>query len=253
MLLAQETRATQEMVPALSAWALKRGWKAVIAPAVRGEGGGPSAGVAIFARAYLGLQYPYAGGYIWHQGRAVAAVVEAPGHLPMLVSSLYLHPGAGPDVRNMALLANVAKAIEMQDGEWNVVIGGDMNMPPEALVDTGIDRKMGASVVHPVNPRGTFSYLGELFPHRLLHGVGPLDRGNRHHRNGGGVGGQRARADTHEVQTAGDVDEGIAPQAAPAARHRESLRPCPTSPELARCQGGGRGGAGGGEAGIQGL
>ncbi len=155
VLLGQETWVTQEMLPAASAWAKARGWKAIWAPATKGEGGGPSAGVAVFARDWLGLRHPQAGGHIWHHARAVAAVVEAPGFRPMVVVSCYLH-GAGPDQRNLGILADVGAGIRAQGADWMAIVGGDLNMAPETLAETGFDREVEASIMYPLTERGTF-------------------------------------------------------------------------------------------------
>ncbi len=156
VLLVQETRAMDDRCAAMSAWALRRGWKSLWAPAEKGKGGGPSAGVAIFVRSYLGLRHPQAAGYIWCPARAVAGVVEAPGHRPLLVASLYLRHGIGAGPDNLAILDNVAQAIDAQEGEWGTVVGGDFNMEPGELAGSGVDREMGASIIFPDTARGTF-------------------------------------------------------------------------------------------------
>ncbi len=58
LVLAQETWVLQDQVAGASTWARKIGWEAIWAPAAVGDGGGASGGVAIFARAGLGLRYP---------------------------------------------------------------------------------------------------------------------------------------------------------------------------------------------------
>jgi exonuclease III len=156
VLLAQETRAMDDRCVALSAWALRRGWKSLWAPAAKGKGGGPSAGVAVFVRSHLGLRHPQTAGYVWHPSRAVAGIVEAPGHRPLIVASVYLHHGLGPVAENLRIMDDVARALAAQEGEWNSVIGGDFNMDPHALADCGIDREMGSSIVTPDTARGTF-------------------------------------------------------------------------------------------------
>ncbi len=87
VLLAQETWVTQAAIPAASEWARRRGWKAVWSPARVTENGGTSAGVAIFARDYLGLRYPDNESHEVEPARIVAAVMEIPGARPIWLAS----------------------------------------------------------------------------------------------------------------------------------------------------------------------
>ncbi len=156
VLMAQETWITQAMIPTASRWAKKRGWKSIFAPAASGSGGGVSAGVAIFAKDFLGLHPPHAGGHIWHPSRVVAAVLEALGFRPFVVTSCYLHHGRGPDAQNLGILADIGKGVRGLGEDWQIVIGGDLNMTPEALAETDYDREIEASIFHPPTSRGTF-------------------------------------------------------------------------------------------------
>ncbi len=155
-LLAQETWVTQSMMPAASAWARRRGWKSLWSPAAAGLGGGPSAGVAIPVRDYLGMRFPDVGGHEWHPARAVAAVMEAPGFRPLLLSSIYLISGGGTDRGNLAILADVGAKYEAQGEGWLAIMGGDFNVTPNAITDVGFDRQIDASVMYPLTERGTF-------------------------------------------------------------------------------------------------
>ncbi len=156
VLLAQETWTGSSRIPQASAWARRRGWKSLWAPAVRGSGGGMSGGVAIFVRDYLGLRLPQVGDYVWHEARAVAGILEAPGFRPFFIASIYLHSGDGPGARNLAVLSDIGKAIREQGEDWQIIFGGDLNMTPEDLLATGFDREVEASVVYPPTCRGTF-------------------------------------------------------------------------------------------------
>ncbi len=125
VLLAQETWVPQTLIPEASEWARKRGWKSVWAPARLTEAGGTSGGVAIFARDFLGLRHPDVGSHIWCPSRAVAAVLEAPGHRPMVVASTYLIAGCGPAQANLEVLADVGRAVARLGDDWQVVVAGD--------------------------------------------------------------------------------------------------------------------------------
>ncbi len=156
VLLGQETWVTQSLLAEASTWALKRGWKSIWAPANATAAGGTSAGVAIFAREWLGLHFPDHGGHIWSPARAVAAVLEAPGHRPIIVASCYLISGVGAGQGNLEVLADIGRGLKSVGDGWQAVIGGDMNMSPEELVATKFDRSAGASIFYPPTARGTY-------------------------------------------------------------------------------------------------
>ncbi len=61
-------------------------------------------------------------------GRAIAAVVDAPGCRPLLVISTYLHDGQGASAQNRAILGAVGRCIAAQGRKWQVIVGGDFNM-----------------------------------------------------------------------------------------------------------------------------
>jgi hypothetical protein len=88
LLFAQETRIRARDVPMASSWARRHGWKSLWSPAIRGRRGGPAAGVAVFAKDFLGLRAPPMGGQAIYDGRAVAGVVDAPGYRPFLAASV---------------------------------------------------------------------------------------------------------------------------------------------------------------------
>ena len=73
--------------------ALKDGWTSIIEPAVAtiGSAGkdGTSAGVAIFARDFVGLR-PFANtARAPSDGRVAMAIVTPPAHRPLLIASVY--------------------------------------------------------------------------------------------------------------------------------------------------------------------
>ncbi len=156
VLLAQETWILQSAVPAASAWARARGWRSVWAPAAVTKKGGTSAGVAVFARDYMGLHPMPGRSHIVHPARAVAAVLEAPGQREALLMSCYLKHGRKAAGINAAILSDIEDEINSQGEEGVCIVGGDMNMEPHELLATELDRNVGATVLYPPTPRGTF-------------------------------------------------------------------------------------------------
>ncbi len=155
-ILAQETWVTQDAIPAASAWAMRRGWKSVWTAAVPGPNGGASGGAAIFVRSQMGLRYPPDGSHEWCPGRAVAGIIDAPGHRPLLLVSCYLVHGIGPAQANLDLLAAIGRRKQAMGGEFELLIGGDMNMEPPDFAMTGFETQINATMLTPSTCRGTY-------------------------------------------------------------------------------------------------
>ncbi len=156
VIFAQEHRLFAEAIPAASAWARKRGWKTVWAPARKGVGGGACAGTVILAREYIGLRHPDRGAAIVTDGHTVAAVVEPPSCRPFIGYSAYYHNGQGLSRANLDLTAAIGSHWEAQaDDKLQMIIGADFNMRPELFARAGLARKIWGRIVAPVNPRGT--------------------------------------------------------------------------------------------------
>ncbi len=155
-ILAQETWVGQAHIPAASEWAKKNGWKSIWGAATVGPGGGPSAGVAVLVRDYLGLRYPQVGSHVWHDARAVAGVIDAPSFRPLILVSAYLHAGQGPSPANLRILADIGEAFKAQGEGWQMAMGADANMEPEDLAETGFDRRAKVTLMYPATERGTF-------------------------------------------------------------------------------------------------
>ncbi len=126
VLLAQETWVLQASVPAASAWAKARGWRSVWAPATCTKRGGTSAGVAIFARDFMGLHPKPGRSHVVHPARVVAAVLEAPAQREMLLMSCYLKHGRKAGGENATVLANIEAEVEAHGQEEVCVIGGTL-------------------------------------------------------------------------------------------------------------------------------
>ncbi len=126
------------------------------AAATLGPNGGASGGVAVFAREGIGIHYPPGGPHVLSPGRAVAAVVQAPGHRPTIMVSCYLCHGKGPNSENLEILAAVGQRLRTLSEHFEFVIGGDLNMEPPDIATTGIQDELEATIMAPATARGTF-------------------------------------------------------------------------------------------------
>ncbi len=124
VLLVQETWLTQDAIHAASSWARRNGWKSVWSAAVPGPNGGASGGTAILARDYLGLRFPPSGSHEWVPGRAVAAVLDAPEHRPMILVSTYFYHGVGPGAANLEMMATIGRKARAIEQHYEIVMGG---------------------------------------------------------------------------------------------------------------------------------
>ncbi len=156
VVLAQETWLTPDAIHAASAWAKRNGWHSIWSAAVPGPCGGASGGTAIFARDFLGLRYPPGGSHEWVPGRAVAAVLDAPAMRPILLVSCYLVHGIGPAPANLSILAEIGRRKRAAADEYEMFMGGDVNMEPPDFAATGFAEQMDAAVLYPSTGRGTF-------------------------------------------------------------------------------------------------
>ena len=135
VLLVQEHKLLAgDQVSRASQWCFSQGWKSVWAPCTLGEGGGPSSGVAILVRAWMGLIEPLCHGPIIWPHRAVAAVVQPPWGQSLFVSSLYLKDSVGMDDHNLEVLG--ALGAELSVLGLPFIVGGDFNNEPDVLRST---------------------------------------------------------------------------------------------------------------------
>ncbi len=156
VVFAQEHRLLGDSIPTASAWARKHGWKSVWAPAVRGSGGGASAGTVVLTREHIGLRHPDRGKSVVVDGHAVAAVIEPPSSRPFIGYAAYYHHGQGLSRANLALTADIGSHWEAQaDDRLQMVIAADFNMHPETFARAGLAKRIWGRVVAPRNPRGT--------------------------------------------------------------------------------------------------
>ncbi len=155
LVLVQEHHLPAHQVAAASAWAIRRGWSTVWAPAEEGEGGGWRAGVCICARSPVSLALPHQGGAIVCAARVVAALFEAPGYRPTVAYSVYLKDGEGLSQRNLSTLAAMGQHIARQGADAPFIAGGDMQMSPQTIAAAGLADKVHAVIVATGCRRGT--------------------------------------------------------------------------------------------------
>ncbi len=152
----QEHRLPREDIPMASSWARRHGWKSLWAPAVRGGGGGWSAGTGILVRDHIGLRRPDVGPAQVCDGRVIAAMIEAPSCRPILGYSAYLHHGRKLGVDNVQILADIGAHWESQGSPTLLfAIGADFNIEPAQLTSVDLDEHMGGRTVAPRCMRGT--------------------------------------------------------------------------------------------------
>ena len=82
--------------------------------------------------------------------RAAAAVVEMLGYPSISIASIYLTVGQGLSRDNLAILAAVGVAIEVQG--CPSLIGGDFNCSPSALHGSTFAESAGHCIVAPAEP-----------------------------------------------------------------------------------------------------
>ncbi len=154
LVLCQEHHLPPKDIAAASTRLRGMGWQSVWAHAVPGKGGGWSAGVAVIARAPIMISLPPKGSDKVHDGRAVAAKVEAPGMRDFIAYSLYLRDGEGLSEENLAILGDVGEHIEAHAGMPHL-LGADFQCPPAALARAGFAENVGAMIMATGHPRGT--------------------------------------------------------------------------------------------------
>jgi hypothetical protein len=75
---------------------------------------------------------------------------------PLLLISCYLVHGIGPAQANLDILAEIGRRRRAVAEDYEVCMGGDINMEPPDFAATGFDVEMDATVMYPMTERGTF-------------------------------------------------------------------------------------------------
>ena len=131
----QELRTVGPKTLAVQRNARAAGWALSSGDAATTEAGGVSAGVGVAVRSCIGLVVPPVQ---LDSGIATRFHLRWAGMLAkggLHVGSLYLRDGEGASQANLDLLQRVAGVLKRVRGQW--VLGGDFNMTPQCLDETG--------------------------------------------------------------------------------------------------------------------
>ncbi len=156
VVMAQETWVLPDQLAKASSWARRKGWQSLWAPAAVGPGGGASGGVAILARAELGLRHPIVGSHVLEEARAVAGFVDPPGHRPILLACAYLRDGKGMSISNKATLARIGECAAAQGAGCLPLVAGDFQCGPQEVADSGFPEQIQGKVMAAQSARGTY-------------------------------------------------------------------------------------------------
>ena len=149
VILMQETKVRATKVQAVRSQAERAGWRSHFGAALVTPKLGTSGGAAVLSRKGLGSsphdmvektqQHRIAGAWI-------GAVVKGGIHC----FSIYLKDGDGMSDTNAAILTELAAAVAAVRGPW--LIGGDWNVNPKALADSGWPEIVRGTIQAPVLP-----------------------------------------------------------------------------------------------------
>eukprot|EP00973_Karenia_brevis_P016630 2277679-Karenia_brevis.AAC.1 len=148
--ISQELRVSGAKALALQRGARHSGWSMSTTDAEATAAGSYSSGVGVAVRSHIGLAIPQSTidegtEYRFHL-RWVGAFASGGFHL----GSVYLRCAEGPSKANLDLLQSIAGALNRVKGQW--LVGGDFNMTPEVLEQTGWLRLVGGVLHKPHAP-----------------------------------------------------------------------------------------------------
>ena len=157
VLFVQEAKVTAEMLPDVQNTLQRSGWRSAFSPAVSKSRFGSSGGVAVLARAHLGLcSMKYGDNHDWsHEvepGRVVEAYLSAAGGI--VLYSVYLHDGEGLSERNQLILHLIGERVRAH--QLPVIVAGDFNFPVSVLLESGWMRRLQLHVLQPHSNVPTF-------------------------------------------------------------------------------------------------
>ena len=135
VILRQELHLSPTELQKASSYASRRGWTAIMAPAIStSDGKGTSGGVGIFARRDIGMVRAPAAthlerGCVLEEGRSVVAAIPAFVRGGVVVVSTYLRHSEGWTEANLQSVQRVAEFLGGSKQSW--IWGGDFNMGPQ--------------------------------------------------------------------------------------------------------------------------
>ena len=147
-LLLQELRQDKGQAMGMRAQLHKRKWQAAISPSVATAAGGLSAGAAIITPSWMQAgELDSSDLDRRHPGRFKAVLWPGVLSQGLLMATVYCYTGSGVEMqaKNADLLELVAR--ELAAVHLPFVVGGDWNMPPEALAATGMAPRLRACIV----------------------------------------------------------------------------------------------------------
>ena len=156
---AQEVKTWGETTATFSEWCERRGWKAIISDGkFSSETKRTRAGTAVIVRDWCGLRRPNPEDQkssCLADGRATAAIVEAPGTPAMFVGSVYLEDGHSPkEGANPLILREIGAAALKWGGPF--ALAGDFQNCPAEMEEAGFPQLLQATVMADESGQGTY-------------------------------------------------------------------------------------------------
>ena len=166
LLLLQEHHLRAEAACGEEAWAKRSGWSTRLSLAVPSPGGGTSGGVGIGTPSFRGLaEIPAVDEANLEPGRVAFLHWSGVAKGGVFVGSIYLVTGAGIEAVNAGILARLA--VELRLLRRPYIIGGDFQVAPEVLRDSGYLDLFDAEIVHPAAGQRHLSVVLRGLEHHL--------------------------------------------------------------------------------------
>ena len=147
--LLQETKLRQDRLQQAANQAHRAGWKAAFGPALATCAKGTSGGTAVCVRKGVGV-VPNPAATDGYEHRIAGAWVQGALRGGVHFFSVYLKDGEGVSDTNLAILTELAALLGAVRGPW--VVGGDWNLTPEMLAQSGWTSIVKGRVAAPAEP-----------------------------------------------------------------------------------------------------
>ncbi|CAK0894743.1 unnamed protein product [Prorocentrum cordatum] len=164
-IMAQELQADEHRINLFVGRMEKLGWRLGIVPSVKKEGGW-SGGVLVATRRRQGMDFARRGINSWDisppasRGRLAVAWLDGVCKGGLLFGSAYLWTSEGLTRRNELILTKWASVVNATGYQW--VLGGDFNMDPHVIRDSGLLCRMNGIIVHD-RQQGSCTMLGQQY------------------------------------------------------------------------------------------